>query len=158
MATRHTDITVQFKQAPLMLFRETSIEKLPTNRVVINIQPDEGIIMHFGAKIPGLNLEVGAVDMEYNYSEHFSAASETGYERLLFDGMIGDLTLFQRGDMTELAWEVIQPILDVWTALPPRDFPNYPAGSWGPKEADDLLEKEGRRWRNITEKQPGGRK
>lgn len=158
MATRHTDITVQFKQAPLMLFRETEIEKLTTNRIVINIQPDEGITLHFGAKIPGLNLEMGAVDMDYNYSEHFAAAQKTGYERLLFDCMIGDLTLFQRGDMTELAWEVIQPILDVWSALPPRDFPNYQAGSWGPTEADELLLKEGRRWRNITEKKPGGKR
>jgi glucose-6-phosphate 1-dehydrogenase len=158
MATRHTDITVQFKQAPLMLFRETSIEKLTTNRVVINIQPDEGITLHFGAKIPGLNLEMGAVDMDYNYSDHFGAAANTGYERLLFDCMIGDLTLFQRGDMTELAWQVIQPILDVWKALPPRDFPNYAAGSWGPKEADELLEKEGRHWRNITERKTGGKR
>lgn len=152
LATRHTDITIQFKQAPLMLFRETSIEKLTTNRIVINIQPDEGIMLHFGAKIPGLQLEMGAVDMDFNYGEHFHETPSTGYERLLFDCMTGDLTLFQRGDVTELAWSVIQPILDVWSALPPRDFPNYASGSWGPKEADDLLEREGRKWRNIVGK------
>jgi glucose-6-phosphate 1-dehydrogenase len=151
MATRHTDITIQFKQAPLMLFRETNVEKLTTNRIVISIQPDEAITLHFGGKVPGLDLKVSAVDMNYSYSEHFGASPNTGYERLLFDGMTGDPTLFQRADMTELAWEVIQPILDVWNALPPRDFPNYESGSWGPKEADDLLEREGRRWRNITE-------
>lgn len=154
MATRHTDITVQFKQSPQMLFRATTIEKLTTNRIVISIQPDEAITLHFGAKIPGLNLEMGAVDMDYNYSEHFRNAATTGYERLLFDCMIGDLTLFQRADMTELAWEVIQPVLDVWNALPPRDFPNYGSGTWGPKEADELLERDGRRWRNVTEKNP----
>jgi glucose-6-phosphate 1-dehydrogenase len=158
MATRHTDITIQFKQAPLMLFRETHIEKLPTNRIVISIQPDEAITLHFGAKIPGLNLEMGAVDMDYNYSEHFGAAPNTGYERLLSDCMVGDLTLFQRADMTELAWEVTQPILDVWSALPPREFPNYPSGSWGPKEADELLVREGRKWRNITEKKANARR
>lgn len=150
MATRHTDITIQFKQAPLMLFRETTVEKLPTNRIVINIQPDEGIILHFGAKIPGINVEVGAVDMDFNYAEHFGVEPKTGYERLLFDCMVGDLTLFQRGDVTELAWEVIQPVLDVWAALPARDFPNYESGTWGPAESDTLLEQDGRRWRNIT--------
>lgn len=149
MATRHTDITVQFKQAPLMLFRDTSIEKLTTNRITLNIQPDEGITLHFGAKVPGLNLEMSAVDMDFNYSEQFHQTPNTGYERLLFDCMVGDLTLFQRADMTELAWQVIQPILDVWTALPARDFPNYESGTWGPKEADQLLEQEGRKWRNI---------
>lgn len=148
MATRHTDITVQFKQAPLMLFRDTSIEKLTTNRIVINIQPDEGISLHFGAKVPGLNLEMRPVDMDFNYSAQFGEAPSTGYERLLFDCMVGDLTLFQRADMTELAWTVIQPILDVWSALPARDFPNYASGSWGPKESDDLLANDGRRWLN----------
>ncbi|MGI8493866.1 MAG: glucose-6-phosphate dehydrogenase [Pyrinomonadaceae bacterium] len=152
MATRHTDITIQFKQAPLMLFRETNVEKLTTNRLVISIQPDEGITLHFGAKIPGLNLEVGAVDMDFNYAEHFGVEPNTGYERLLFDCMVGDLTLFQRGDVTELAWQVMQPVLDVWAALPAREFPNYEAGSWGPDEADELLRREGRRWRNITAK------
>jgi glucose-6-phosphate 1-dehydrogenase len=151
MATRHTDITIQFKQPPFMFFRETEIERLTTNRIVIHIQPDEGITLHFGAKIPGMNLEMGAVDMDYNYSDHFRTAPNTGYERLLFDCMIGDLTLFQRGDMTELAWQVIQPVLDVWSALPPRDFPNYESGSWGPAESDELLERDGRRWRNIVE-------
>jgi glucose-6-phosphate 1-dehydrogenase len=151
MATRHTEITIQFKKPPFMFFRETSIERLTTNRIVIHIQPDEGITLHFGAKIPGMNLEMGAVDMDYNYSEHFTVASDTGYERLLFDCMLGDLTLFQRGDMTELAWQVIQPILDVWSALPPRDFPNYESGSWGPAESDELLERDGRRWRNVAE-------
>ncbi len=150
MATRHTDITIQFKQAPFMLFRETAIEKLTTNRLVINIQPDEGITLHFGAKVPGLHLEMGAVDMNFNYLAQFGGSASTGYERLLFDCMIGDLTLFQRADMTELAWQVMTPILDVWCALPPRDFPNYESGSWGPAEADELLEREGREWRNIT--------
>ena len=148
MATRNTDITIQFKQAPLMLFRDTSIEKLTTNRIVINIQPDEGILLRFGAKVPGLNLEMRAVDMDFNYAAQFNETPNTGYERLLFDCMTGDLTLFQRADMTELAWKVIQPILDVWCALPARDFPNYESGSWGPKESDELLAKDGRRWIN----------
>jgi glucose-6-phosphate 1-dehydrogenase len=151
LATRHTDIVIQFKQAPFMLFRETSIGHLTTNRLVLHIQPDEGITLHFGAKIPGMSVQMGAVDMDFHYADHFGRSPSTGYERLLHDCMLGDQTLFQRADMIELAWEIIQPILDVWKALPPRDFPNYPAGSWGPKESDGLLAHDGRKWQNIIE-------
>jgi glucose-6-phosphate 1-dehydrogenase len=146
---RVTEISIQFKSAPMMLFRETGIDRLRTNRLVIHIQPDEGISLRFGAKIPGPIMRIGAVEMDFNYIDYFGSVPSTGYERLLYDCMVGDATLFQRADMVEAGWRVIEPVLDVWKALPPRSFPNYPAGTWGPKEADELLERDGREWRQI---------
>jgi glucose-6-phosphate 1-dehydrogenase len=112
----------------------------------MHIQPEEGISLRFGAKIPGPIVRVGSVDMDFHYTDYFGSEPSTGYERLLYDCMIGDATLFQRADMVEAGWSVVQPVLDVWKALPPRNFPNYPAGSWGPKEADDLIKRDGRSW------------
>ncbi len=149
MADKHSSIIIQFKKAPFVLFRDTPIERLTTNRIEIHIQPDEGITLHFGAKIPGPIVKMGAVDMDFNYRDHFAETVSTGYERLLFDCMIGDATLFQRADMVEASWSIVTPILDVWKAVPPRDFPNYEAGSWGPKDSDALLEHDGRAWKNI---------
>lgn len=151
MQTRHSSIVIQFKKAPFMLFRDTPIEKLTTNRLVIHIQPDEGITLHFGAKIPGPIVNMGAVDMDFNYLDHFGEQVSTGYERLLFDCMIGDATLFQRADMVEAGWGIVTPILDVWKALPARQFPNYVAGSWGPAQSDALLENDGRSWKNLVD-------
>lgn len=145
---KHTTIVIQFKKAPFMLFRDTPIEKLTSNFIVLHIQPDEGISLHFGAKIPGPLVKMGAVDMDFDYSDHFDEQVSTGYERLLFDCMVGDATLFQRADMVESSWRVVSPILDVWEAIPARLFPNYEAGSWGPVEADELLLKDGRKWKN----------
>ncbi|CAN5790728.1 glucose-6-phosphate dehydrogenase [soil metagenome] len=151
LPAKHTEIVVQFKKAPFMLFRETSIEKLTTNRIVIHIQPDEGITLHFGAKIPGPIVNMGAVDMDFNYVEHFGEQISTGYERLLFDCMTGDATLFQRADMVEASWQIVSPILDVWNAIPAREFPNYEAGTWGPAEADNLISQCSAKWRNVFE-------
>jgi glucose-6-phosphate 1-dehydrogenase len=151
MATKNSTIMVEFKKAPFVLFRETGVERLRTNRIVIHIQPDEGITLHFGAKVPGPLVNVGPVDMDFNYSDHFGEQVATGYERLLYDCMIGDATLFQRADMVEAAWCIVTPILDVWRAIPARDFPNYPAGTWGPPESDELLERDGRAWKNMID-------
>lgn len=160
LARRVTEIAIQFKQAPFVLFRDTTVEKLRTNRLVIRIQPDEGISVRFGAKIPGPIMRLGAVDMDFNYVDTFGSTPSTGYERLLYDCMIGDATLFQRADMVEAGWKVVSTIQDVWKALPPRSFPNYAAGSWGPKEAEDLMERDQRQWRNLdaqinTDRSPG---
>jgi glucose-6-phosphate 1-dehydrogenase len=148
LPAKHTEIVIQFKKVPLMLFRDTPIEHLTTNRIVIHIQPDEGITLHFGAKIPGPIVNMGPVDMDFNYVEHFGEQISTGYERLLFDCMTGDATLFQRADMVEASWQIVSPILDVWQAIPAREFPNYEAGSWGPAEADNLISGCGAQWRN----------
>jgi glucose-6-phosphate 1-dehydrogenase len=119
------------------------------NQLVLHIQPQEGISLQFAAKVPGPIMRLGAVDMNFNYADYFGTQPSTGYERLLHDCMIGDATLFQRADMVEAGWCVVSPVLDVWKALPPRNFPNYPGGSWGPKEADELMERDGRHWRNF---------
>jgi len=149
LVSRVSEITIQFKQAPLILFRDTPVDHLSPNILVLRIQPKEGIWLSFGAKIPGLSLRIGAVNMDFCYTDYFKETSTTGYEILLYDCMNGDATLFQRGDHAEAAWNVVTPILDVWNALPPREFPNYSAGSWGPAAADNLLARDGRMWRKI---------
>jgi len=143
---RATQIAIQFKRAPFMLFRKTAVEKLVPNRLVLHLQPDEGISLSFGAKVPGPVVQIGDVNMNFNYTDYFNATPQTGYERLLYDCMLGDATLFQRSDMVEAAWHVVAPILDVWEALPPRRFPNYAAGTWGPQESDEMLVKDHRHW------------
>ena len=143
---RETRIVIQFKRPPFMLFRDTPVEHLQPNRLILEIQPDEAISLSFGAKIPGPQLRLGEVDMRFAYKDYFGERPSTGYERLLYDCMIGDATLFQRSDMVEAGWSVVAPVLDVWKALPPRDFPNYPAGSWGPEDADQLMARSGREW------------
>ncbi len=149
MALRHTEIAIKFRRTPFELFRNAHSRELHANTLVIQIQPVEGISLSFGAKIPGPLLRVGSVDMSFEYSKYFGADAYTGYEVLLYDCMIGDATLFQRADMVEAGWKVVDPVLDVWKALPPRKFPNYASGSWGPTESDHLLEADGRQWRRI---------
>ena len=147
LAQRATEIVIQFKRAPHLLFRDTGVESLSANQLVMHIQPDEGISLRFSAKVPGAVMNLGSVNMNMKYEEYFGAAPWIGYETLLLDCMIGDPTLFQRADMVEAGWRVVAPLLDVWKALPPREFPNYAAGTWGPKDADYMLEREGRQWR-----------
>jgi glucose-6-phosphate 1-dehydrogenase len=149
LAAQSTQIVIQFRRAPFVLFRDTPVENLMPNQLVLHIQPEEGISLQFAAKVPGPIMRLGAVDMNFKYADYFGTQPSTGYERLLHDCMIGDATLFQRADMVEAGWCVVSPALDVWKALPPRNFPNYPAGSWGPREADELLERDGRHWRNF---------
>jgi glucose-6-phosphate 1-dehydrogenase len=149
MPVRNTSIVIQFRRAPFVLFRDTPVEHLMPNQLVLHIQPEEGISLQFAAKVPGPVMRLGTVDMNFEYQEYFGKQSSTGYERLLHDCMIGDQTLFQRADMVEAGWSVVNPVLDLWKALPPRNFPNYASGTWGPKEADELLERDGRRWRNF---------
>ncbi len=117
---------------------------------MLHLQPDEGISLSFQAKVPGPVVKTGSVEMDFNYADRFGRTPSTGYETLLYDCMCGDPTLFQRADSVEDGWAVVAPILDVWKALPPRTFPNYAAGTWGPKEADDLLARDGRLWRNAS--------
>jgi glucose-6-phosphate 1-dehydrogenase len=147
MPKRLTEIVIQFHEPPLPLFHGTGVNRLEANRLIIRVQPDEGISLNFGAKIPGPDMKLGSVNMDFRYADHFGAQSSTGYETLLYDCMMGDATPYQRADMVEAGWAVVQPILDVWKALPPREFPNYAAGTWGPKEADLLMERDGKAWR-----------
>ncbi len=149
LSAQNTHIVIQFRRAPFVLFRDTPVNTLMPNQLVLHIQPEEGISLQFAAKVPGSVMHLGAVDMSFEYADYFGTQPSTGYERLLHDCMIGDQTLFQRADMVEAGWCVVSPVLDVWKALPPRNFPNYASGSWGPKEAEELLERDGRRWRNF---------
>src|SRR6266705_5484109 len=151
LAARDTEIAIQFKRPPFVLFRKTSVERLTTNRLVLHIQPDEGISLRFGAKVPGPTLSIGAVDMDFDYGDYFGDTPSTGYERLLHDCMMGDATLFQRADQVEAGWSVVAPIQKAWSSQAPRSFPNYKAGSWGPPEADELLKRDGREWEQTQD-------
>src|SRR6202142_2640740 len=146
LAQRHTEITIQFKPTPFEIFRNSPVHN-HSNQLIMQIKPVEGISLSFGAKVPGPVLRVGSVDMSFEYTKYFGADAYTGYEVLIYECMIGDATLFQRADMVEAGWSIVDPILDVWQALPPRRFPNYPSGTWGPAESDELLTRDGRQWR-----------
>ena len=148
MAKRLTEVVIRFKSVPHVLFRGAQFGRLVPNELTIRIQPDEGVALRFGAKVPGPVLKLGDVNMDFAYRDYFSAVPSTGYETLLFDCMKGDPTLFQRADNVEASWAALGPVLDVWKALAPRDFPNYEAGSWGPAASDALIAKDGHAWRN----------
>src|ERR1700674_938615 len=142
---RTTEIVIQLRSAPHIVFREKEIEP---NRLILNIQPDEGISVSFGAKRPGTEMSIGNVTMNFCYREAFGEATRSAYATLLNDCVRGDATLFDRGDSVEAAWALVDPILDVWTAARSATVPQYPAGTWGPKESDLLLERDGRQWYN----------
>jgi len=145
LAKRSTEIMIQFRCAPHIVFRERQIEP---NRLVLNIQPDEGISVSFGAKRPGTEMSIGNVTMNFSYREGFGESTRSAYATLLNDCVRGDATLFERGDTVEAAWELVDPILDVWSAARSATVPQYQAGSWGPRESEILLERDGRQWYN----------
>jgi glucose-6-phosphate 1-dehydrogenase len=149
LINRRTEVAIQFKQAPFALFRDTPVERLTPNDLVLQIQPEEGATLRFSAKIPGPIVHMGGVEMKFNYGDYFKVAPSTGYETLIYDCMLGDATLFQRADNIEDGWRLVQPLLDAWAKNPREDLPVYPAGSAGPHEADELLARDGRRWRPV---------
>lgn len=147
---RGTEIVVQFKKAPEVLFRGTAAaDRVEPNRLVFHVQPDQGIELRFHAKSPGPSMFLQNVNMRFDYQESFEAARATGYEVMFYTCMLGDATLFSRSDLVETAWRIAQPMLDAWEASPPTDYPNYPAGSWGPVAAYDLIERDGRHWIEV---------
>ena len=145
LAKRTTEIMIQFKRAPHVVFRGKEVEP---NRLVLNIQPDEGISVSFGAKRPGTEMSIGNVTMNFSYQEGFGESTRSAYATLVNDCVRGDATLFDRADSVEAAWSLVDPILDVWSAAKSAKVPEYAAGSWGPKESDNLLERDGRSWYN----------
>jgi glucose-6-phosphate 1-dehydrogenase len=149
LTAQYTEIAIQFKRAPTIMFKDTEVDQIHPDMLVLRIQPNEGIQMSFGAKIPGPTMKVGTVNMDFNYEDYFGNKPATGYETLIYDCMNGDATLYKHADTVEKGWEIVQSVMDVWAALPPREFPNYAAGTWGPKAAGDLLKNDGRRWRRI---------
>lgn len=148
---RMTEIAIQFKKAPSIMFQKTQAPDLSANLLVVHIQPEEGISLRFGAKVPGPGVRIGDVNMRFQYKDYFGLKAGTGYETLLYDCMMGDATLYQRADMVESGWRIVQPIFDVWSALKPKAIPSYEAGSMGPAEADRLLSRDSRVWRNLAE-------
>lgn len=150
MPEKYTEVAIQFKNAPRNMFKNTDTESMKADMLVLRIQPNEGIQMSFGAKVPGPTMRVETVNMDFSYVDYFGNKPATGYETLIYDCMNGDATLFKHADTVEKGWEIVQSVLDVWHALPPRDFPNYEAGTWGPHAAGELLKNDGRRWRIIN--------
>jgi glucose-6-phosphate 1-dehydrogenase len=143
-----TEISVHFKKAPSVLFNKES-EAMAQNVLVIRIQPDEGISLRMQAKMPGTSLRIEPVKMDFHYGTSFGKASPEAYERLLLDSMAGDATLFARADEVEQAWEFIDRIQAAWREAEAAPVHDYPAGSWGPEAADELLAREGRAWRRL---------
>ena len=139
-----TEIAVQFRQAPHLVFRGKDVQ---SNWLVLNIQPDEGISLSFGAKPPGSALDIRSVTMDFRYRTTFGSGSRSAYATLINDCLRGDATLFDRADSVETAWALVDPILEAWRTTPPQDFPNYAAGSWGPASADKVAARDGICWR-----------
>ncbi len=143
---RASEVSIQFRPVPHQAFPSAAIESLQPNRLVIQIQPQEGILLNFQAKRPGPAMRLARANMQFSYRESFKAAPPEAYETLLLDIMLGDATLFMRADQVEAAWSIITPILEVWEAVSPADFPNYSAGTWGPEAAEVLIARDGRSW------------
>jgi glucose-6-phosphate 1-dehydrogenase len=145
---RATEVAIQFKPAPHLPFAETAVETLEPNLLLLRIQPDEGASLRFLAKVPGPQIDLRVVSMDFAYGSSFLRSSPEAYERLLLDALLGDSTLFTRWDEVERAWEILDPLIQLWETER-DDFPEYPAGSWGPEEADRLMERDGREWRRL---------
>ncbi len=151
LETRVTEVAIKFKQAPFAMFRDTPIERLAQNFLVLGIQPVECISLQFNAKVPGPSIRIGGVGMTFRYKDYFDAAPSTGYETLIYDCMIGDAILFQRADGVEAGWRIVQPFLDAWRNAGGQGLASYQAGTPGPAEAERLILQNGRAWRSLTE-------
>lgn len=146
---RTSEVTLQFKPVPHGLFSQPGDPPIEPNVLSLQIQPNEGISLKFGAKVPGPTMNIRPVTMDFRFGQSFGVAAADAYERLILDAMLGDSTLFARRDEVEQAWAIVTSILDGWKLHMPPNFPNYEAGSWGPAEADELIERDGRRWRRL---------
>ena len=145
LARRVTEIAVVFQRAPHLPFTKTATEELGANALVVRVQPDEGVTVRFGSKVPGTAMEVRDVNMDFAYGESFTESSPEAYERLILDVLLGDPPLFPRHEEVERSWEILDPVLDFWAAQGPPE--GYPAGSWGPPCAEKMLARDGRAWR-----------
>jgi glucose-6-phosphate 1-dehydrogenase len=152
MAKRTTEITVVFKQPPMRLFNQSGndpCDEIQPNLITMRIQPDEGISLRFGAKVPSTGMSVCPVVMDFNYAAAFGTSSANGYERLLLDAMLDDPTLFAHRDGVEATWALYTPVLEAWAKSPATDFPNYASGTWGPEASNELLRRDGREWQRL---------
>jgi glucose-6-phosphate 1-dehydrogenase len=144
---RLTEVVLQFQRPPHLPIRADQVSELKPDALILRIQPDEGITLRFGAKVPGHSFQVRSASMEFSYQETFKEESPEAYERLLLDALIGDPTLFIRSDEVEHSWRIVDPIVAHWQESEGR-IPFYEAASWGPPEGDQLLERDGRAWHN----------
>jgi glucose-6-phosphate 1-dehydrogenase len=145
---RATEVAITFKSAPLHLFHESSGQEPAPNLLVLRIQPDEGISLRFGAKVPGTRADVRPVNMDFRYGSSFGIGTPEAYERLLLDAMLGDATLFARWDSVEIAWALLTPVIEACANdATPLEF--YEAGTWGPDRATALMERDGRLWHRM---------
>jgi glucose-6-phosphate 1-dehydrogenase len=148
MAIRDTEVVITFKPVPFAQFHKTAAEMLPPNRLIIQIQPDEGLSMDINIKRPGLEVDTAPIALDFRYADRFDIGAMTGYESLIHDLFAGDQTLFQRADAIEAGWAAVQPFLDIWAQEGAPD--PYPAGSLGPDSADALLERDGFHWHSLA--------
>lgn len=149
LGLKRTEVAIKFKQAPFAMFRETPVDQLSENYLVIGIEPTEGINLQFNTKVPGPTVEIDGVEMKFRYKDYFKAEPSTGYETLIYDCMIGDNILFQRADSVEAGWQAVEPFLDAWKKAGDKGLETYKAGSDGPRCANDLLARDGRHWRKL---------
>jgi glucose-6-phosphate 1-dehydrogenase len=154
LSTRVSQVFIQFRPVPHQSFPPVVVEDWQPNGLAILIQPGEGIVLRFQAKVPGPKVRLSPVEMRFCYEDAFQVASPEAYETLLLDVAVGDATLFMRADQIQAAWSVVNPILNAWSSNPPPDFPNYESGSWGPGESDALIAADGRSWLIPTELSP----
>jgi glucose-6-phosphate 1-dehydrogenase len=150
LGVKRTEIAIKFKQAPFAMFRETPVDRLSQNFLIISTEPTEGIALQFNTKVPGPAISIDGVEMKFRYKDYFQAEPSTGYETLIYDCMIGDNILFQRADSVEAGWQAVQPFLDAWRKAGGKGLKIYEPGSEGPEEANDLLERDGKNWRKLT--------
>jgi glucose-6-phosphate 1-dehydrogenase len=150
LAAKRTEVAIQFKRAPFSMFRGTDIERFSPNDLVIGIEPNEGVTLQFNAKVPGPEVVIDGVEMKFRYKDYFKVAPSTGYETLIYDCMIGDNMLFQRADSVEAGWQAVEPFLNAWRKAGGEGLGSYRAGTEGPDAADDLIQRDGRRWRSIN--------
>ena len=149
LAAKRTEIAIKFKQAPFAMFRDTPVDRLSQNFLVISTEPTEGIALQFNTKVPGPTINIDGVEMKFRYKDYFKAEPSTGYETLIYDCMIGDNILFQRADSVEAGWQAVQPFLDAWKKAGGAGLQYYKAGSEGPEAANALLTRDGRSWRKL---------
>lgn len=149
LGVKRTEIAIKFKQAPFAMFRDTPVDRLSQNYLIISTEPTEGIALQFNTKVPGPTIHIDGVEMKFRYKDYFKAEPSTGYETLIYDCMIGDNILFQRADSVEAGWRAVQPFLDAWKKAGAKGLERYKAGSEGPEEADELLKRDGRSWRKL---------
>jgi glucose-6-phosphate 1-dehydrogenase len=152
LPARASTVTIQFRPVPHQSFPKTAALAWQPNYLMIDIQPQESILLRFQAKQPGASLHLTPVDMHFSYQETFKAKVHEAYETLLADVMSGDATLFMRADQVEASWSALTPILNAWADHKPSGFPNYPSGAWGPKAAEELIAKDGRSWMEPVSK------